>query len=809
MQSNYDDDIYGGFNTGVANKLFNYDAKEDQAFQNAVRTSSYGKKATTPKFFWNGDKIGSAEPTTAMARPSTAIRPVGYSSHSSKLFDPLNQAAKKIVVMESKKEETPEQRYKNLETKIYALLEESIVASTGPKPDMASGLAKAKEASSLDRTLLRMRDQDGGTYTHNFDLTFFVLFNLANVYAKNEMYIEALNTYTLMTKNKMFPNVNRLKINMGNIYFQLGLYTKAIKMYRMALDQVPGNQKELRLKITHNIGILFIRMGQYSDAATSFEFIMSEKGDLKTGLHLILCYYALGDVEKIKHAFQLLLDIQIDYNEEEKLFQANSNPSHDYINELIKSDELHNYERKLRQLAEKNILISANLISTIIDDYFNDGYSWCVETIKNSYFSTLATDLELKKAVIYLKQDDFQQAIDTLKYFEKKESNIAINAAINLSFIYILKKDVAAAETYAEAAKKIDSYCPAAFINSGVCFMMKNDYESAKLMFTSALDIDSTSFEALYNIGLIFTKLADHNSALLYFRKIISSLGHEQHPEVLYQIAHQYDLLGDVSTALEYYLQLLSVVQQDNKIIQRIGELYEADNERQQAYHYHHESYRIYPIEASVINWLCSHYIELQVVEKAIGFYEKAVLRNPQDPYYLLRIAGCYRRIGNQQKSMQLFRMIHEHYPENTDCLRALMHLNQSQGNSEAYEKYASELQKLEKQKEVRQRIGTGRAPTSGNARISSGDYGVRTGSAVTHEGYQAPGTASGHHGTASAGKSADASPDYSNSFSQGAYAYGDPLGPPQERPRTGVRRNHTFEDESDEEINTYDLLPM
>lgn len=323
MQPNYDDDIYGGFSTGVTNKLFNYDAKEDQAFQNAVRTSSYGKKASTPKFFWNGDKIGSAEPTTAMARPSTAIRPVGYSSHSSKLFDPLNQAAKKIVVMETKKEETPEQRYKNLETKIYALLEESIVASTGPKPDMASGLAKAKEASSLDRTLLRMRDQDGGTYTHNFDLTFFVLFNLANVYAKNEMYIEALNTYTLMTKNKMFPNVNRLKINMGNIYFQLGLYTKAIKMYRMALDQVPGNQKELRLKITHNIGILFIRMGQYSDAATSFEFIMSEKGDLKTGLHLILCYYALGDVEKIKHAFQLLLDIQIDYNEEEKLFQAN------------------------------------------------------------------------------------------------------------------------------------------------------------------------------------------------------------------------------------------------------------------------------------------------------------------------------------------------------------------------------------------------------------------------------------------------------------------------------------------------------
>lgn len=336
--------------------------------------------------------------------------------------------------------------------------------------------------------------------------------------------------------------------------------------------------------------------------------------------------------------------------------------------------------------------------------------------------------------------------------------------------------------------------------------MMKEDLETAKLMFMNALDIDSTSFEALYNIGLIFKKLGDHNNSLLYFRKIISNLGHEQHPEVLYQIAGLYDLLGDVGTALEYYLQLLSLVQQDNKIIQKIGELYETDGERQQAYHYHHESYRIYPIDSSVINWLCSHYIELQVVEKAIGFYEKAVLKNPQDPYYLLRIAGCYRRIGNQQKSLSLFKMIHEIYPENADCLRALIHLNQQQGNNELVEKYGAELQKLEKQKEVRQRIGTGRPPTTaGGSRISSGEHGARSGGM---DSYQPPGTASGSgSGFGAANKSADVSPDY-NAFSN-AYGYADPLGPAQERPRTGIRRNLTVEDDSDEEINPYDLLPV
>lgn len=70
---------------------------------------------------------------------------------------------------------SPEQKYKNIEKKIFQLLEESILVSTGQKPDVIAGLAKAKEASSMDRTLLRMRNQSGSNnFTHNFDLTYSV-----------------------------------------------------------------------------------------------------------------------------------------------------------------------------------------------------------------------------------------------------------------------------------------------------------------------------------------------------------------------------------------------------------------------------------------------------------------------------------------------------------------------------------------------------------------------------------------------------------------------------------------------------------
>ena len=113
-----------------------------------------------------------------------------------------------------------------------------------------------------------------------------VLFNLANQYEASEMYPEALKTYLLIAKNKMFNNGGRLRVNMGNIYTAQKKYPQAIKMYRMALDQIGETHKSVRLKILQNIGSVFIKMGQYADAITSFEHIMSDRPDFKTGLYV-------------------------------------------------------------------------------------------------------------------------------------------------------------------------------------------------------------------------------------------------------------------------------------------------------------------------------------------------------------------------------------------------------------------------------------------------------------------------------------------------------------------------------------------
>ena len=68
----------------------------------------------------------------------------------------------------------------------------------------------------------------------------------------NRLYDEALNTYLLIVKNKLFGSGGRLRVNMGNICFEQKKYPVAIKHYRMALDQIPDTHRTLRLVKINN-----------------------------------------------------------------------------------------------------------------------------------------------------------------------------------------------------------------------------------------------------------------------------------------------------------------------------------------------------------------------------------------------------------------------------------------------------------------------------------------------------------------------------------------------------------------------------
>ena len=51
----------------------------------------------------------------------------------------------------------------------------------------------------------------------------------------------------------------------------------------------------------------------------------------------------------------------------------------------------------------------------------------------------------------------------------------------------------------------------------------------------------------------------------------------------------------------------------DPVILQKMGVIFDNEGDKQQAYQYHFDSYRYFPSNLEVIDWLGSYFIEMQV----------------------------------------------------------------------------------------------------------------------------------------------------------------------------------------------------
>ncbi|XP_061176289.1 intraflagellar transport protein 88 homolog isoform X2 [Saccostrea echinata] len=805
-----EDDIYGGFNDYNAT-LDVDDLQHDTSFQKAVMRTSHGRRPPPTAARGLGGVPGTAArgrmgmPSSMgrlntgavgggqdMARPMTAVRGAGYTSAGNRAagFDPMNQAGP-APPLEPKPEESPEEKIRQLEKKVNELIEESCFAnSTG---DLSLALEKAKEAGRKERVLVRQREQQSMGDQINLDLTYSVLFNLANQYAANEMFNEALNTYQVIVKNKMFTNAGRLKVNMGNIYFRQRNYPKAIKFYRMALDQVPNSHKEMRTNIMQNIGIVFVKMGQYNDAITSFEHIMQESPNFKTGFNLILCYFALGDREKMKRGFQKLLTVDLKIDDEDKYLPHGEDKNYNLILEVIKNDSLRQIERKRKYDAENCIKTAAKIISPAIEAQFSVGYDWCTEQVKSSQYLDLAHDLEIDKAIMFLKEKDFNQAIETLKSFEKKDTKVASTAATNLSFLYFLENDLEQADKYAELAMSADRYNPAALVNKGNVLYARGDYEKAREFYKEALQNDSSCVEGLYNLGLTNKKISRLEDALDCFYKLHAILRNS--PQVMYQIADLHDQLEDTAQATEWFMQLIGVAPTDPSVLARTGEIYDNEGDKSQAFQYYYDSYRYFPSNIPVIEWLGAYYIDSQFCEKAIHYFERAAIVQPAQVKWQLMIASCYRRSGNYQQALETYKKIHKRFPDNIECLRYLMRICSDLGLPEAQE-YATKLKKAEKTKELREQRATS---------------GTRRGSGRGRRGEEEREGSGGGRKGKSKGRRPHLDDIGDEPYQVGRQeidaSYSDPLGPQMERPKTAAARKPDNDDLFDEDVGD-DLLP-
>ncbi|RWS30890.1 intraflagellar transport protein 88-like isoform X1 [Leptotrombidium deliense] len=817
------EDLYSGYND--FDPVLDAKALEyDENFQQAVMKSSYGKRGTTGMRTSGPSRMGTAgyrrgsvnssskrrtsnagtfvPPTTA--RPMTAVRGAGYTSHSRNqakgtAFDPLNQAKSIISTFHHVDENSAEFKIKLLEKKVNTLIEDSVVAVF--KNEKTLALEKAKEAVAKERALSRLKDQSGlDNIPVNVDLSFSVLYNLAIQYTRNEMYSEAINSYQAIIKNRSFTNTGRLKVNIGDIHYYQGNYPKAIKFYRMALDQLPNTQKIMRMKIMRNIGLSFVKLNQFTDAIISFEYIMSEKSDYRDALHLIVCHFALGDKDKMKKCFVKLLETKDDLLGEKSKFSIEEEEEQiSKLNDIIKNDTLRSIQRELRQERDYCIQTSAKLIAPVIGESLSQGYDWCVEQVRNAGYAEMANELEINKAVKHLKKRDFSEAIETLKSFEKKDSKAASTAATNLSFLYLLQNEITQAEVYADNAITTDHYNAGALVNKGNCCYRQSDIEKARDYYKEALANDPTCVEALYNLALTYKKLNNYEVALECLFKLHTVV--KNHPHVLYQIANLHELLNDKDQAMDWYQTLLTFVPSDPNLLNRLSDIAESEGDKQQAFSYLTDSYRYYPSFIPTIERIAAHYIENQIYEKATKYLERASVVQPNQVKWQLMIAACYRRSGNYQQALQCYKGIHTKFPENLECLKFLVKISQELGLSESND-FLEKLRKLEKAKELKERkiqSGKGsRSQSRSSVRRSAGNEGSREGSASSNS--------SGYMTSTSGVSKPSRKPILeSDNTNNDAYGIGD-IGT-VERPMTSWRRGGKDDDDFGND-DIIDILP-
>lgn len=729
-----DEDLYEGFN-------FSIDLAPPQtASTNSYLTSSYGNP--TSRAGYNppgtafralpsqmgrpmpGSRMGTAQQLSD-ARPMTSVAGAGFTSNPRtaggyRAFDPMGEARKMgaAPALVEKTENSPKEVAKELERTVNALIEQSAVSIANEQYEEA--LHSAKDAGRKERTFSKHCEVSGLTDMLNIDLTYAVFFNLANAYHLNGLWKEAIQSYTPIVKNKQYAQGGRLRVNMGNIYFEQQQYPTAIRMYRMALDQIPNTSKEVRYKIKRNIGAAQIKLGHYQDAAATFEDIMEGNADFQAGFNLLICYYAIGEHEKMRRGFTNLITIPMegmaeeDEDESGLVNESKHNDEHhtssrDHLHSL-KTDGLKAEVRARRKKAMDYIIVAAKLCAPALDkkDWLV-GFTWVIDALKQENHENLVSEMEICKAHWFLKEKEFDKAIEVLKAFEKKDPVHKAMAAANLSYLYFVEGDTIQADKYASMAVRHQRYNAKALVNKGNCLYVKNECERAKELFLEAIGVEADCIEAIYNLGLVNIKMGVLNEALQAFEKLHSIV--PSNPEVLYQIANLHDIMGNYRQAAKWFNILLSCFGSNGKrnrhakhvvdpgVLARLGQIFNKDDDETQAFHYHLESYRYFPINLDVISWLGVWYVKSELYEKAIQFFEQASQIQPNEVKWRLMVTSCYRRMGAYQKAMVLYEQIHHDYPENLECLRYLVAICKDLG--QRCDTFQAKLAKLERENAV------------------------------------------------------------------------------------------------------------
>lgn len=244
------------------------------------------------------------------------------------------------------------------------------------------------------------------------------------------------------------------------------------------------------------------------------------------------------------------------------------------------------------------------------------------------------------------------------------------------------------------------------------------------MLYREALNIDSTCIEALYNLALAYYQVGDFENAITTLHRLDQILPNQF--TAMYLLAKCYVDVGNTTLALDWLQKCHDNFDFcDIEILQKIGNVADKEGDLTKAFSSYRDAHTKLPGDIDTIAWLGNYYInDTKFPEKALKYFKKAVLIQPNEVRWHLLVALCLNRDGKTQKAFQKYQAIHNQFPDNLDCLKRLVVMAEQLGDVELMKEYKDKIIRSEKQMVANQqnRINSGR--------IRSGRTENRSGSA-------------------------------------------------------------------------------
>lgn len=615
------------------------------------------------------------------SRPMSSRRGVGYTSGGltisggKKVISPLDHMADTFAQFIKDTTDAPENKIKEFKKNIMAAIQES--SNLIAKGDNQGALTKAKEAETEMKNLQdfitskSIEDADFKSYRQT------VFMQLADCYKANAMWEDAINRYQRLLKDREFPNLHMVYLEIGNICSAMGKYEEAIKNYEMGIAHLRPDTNRLMARFHQCCGIAYLELGNYPKALSEFETAMRHDPSIKTGYNLVLCHSILSSMDELKEAYSRLLAVKPMMT----------------IAELNESDVLGNQMHIERREQVRLVMLASRLVADKSEKDWQQSYEFVLQQLKRSKFPEAAGEFEIAYSLAYLNHRNATKAIDMLRGIRKKEPSLMTLAATNLSFLYFLEQDLVNADKYASMALEHDKYNAQALVNKGNCLFQAEHEDEARDSYLEAIGVESNCVEALYNLGLVAKFMGSYEEAFQVFEKLSRLV--PKSPEVAFQICDCYEKTGAVAPAIEGLHRLLNLLPTDPAIWKRLGAIWDRDGNETQAFHCYSESYKYCPSDISIITWLGTYHRKHQHYDNALRFFERATALAPKEPRYPIMVAACYRNMDCKQEALEVYERVIQMDSSNKQCLEHLIKLTTEMGLTAKADHYQHQLADL------------------------------------------------------------------------------------------------------------------